>query len=115
MYHIDVNFTGEVVGNVSFTYDSAGLGLARFVIVHAPAYYDSNENQWVEGAKQEIHCVARNVAAEAIANGVSTGDKVMVFGALRLKSIYDDAGNVVDQINEVVIKDVGHSLVAEAL
>lgn len=111
MRNIEINFTGQVVEDPSPARSVAGFRTTNFVVRHIPTFYNNKTDQWTDAEETDFICIAWKDLAEKIVENIHAGDYVMVSGEYRTRKVFDEDGTVVDVVAELVVRDIGKSLV----
>lgn len=111
MRNIEINFVGQIIEAAEDVRSVAGFLSANFVVRHVPTFYNAEKEQWSNGEENDLNCIAWKDLAEKIVDRFAVGDYVMVSGEFRTRRLYDADDNVIDAIEEVVVRDIGKSTV----
>lgn len=116
MRDIPMSFTGVLMEEPVLQRTGAGTAFVHFFVRHIPTYWDPVSENWVDAEPNDINCVAEKDAAELIVDFTEgrRGVYVMVDGVFRSRRTYDDDGNIVDAISELLVHDFGPSLLRNA-
>lgn len=76
--------TGNLVGDPELRFTPGGVALVKFTIASTPRSFDRQSGQWSDGEPLFLTCTAWRDMAENIAESLTKGTRVVVFGRLKL-------------------------------
>jgi single-strand DNA-binding protein len=103
--------TTTIVGNLTehpeLRFTPNGAPVANFTVAVTPRVKDGDG--WKDGETSFFRCTAWRGLAEHLADSLSKGDRVLLFGTLRQRSWETDAGERRSTV-EVQVEEAGPSL-----
>ncbi|MFI2478691.1 single-stranded DNA-binding protein [Nocardia xishanensis] len=105
--------TTTVIGNMTadpeLKYTPNGVAVANFTVASTPRTYDRASNEWKDGAALFMRCSVWREAAENLAESLTRGARVILFGRLKQRNWTTDDGQKRSTI-ELEVDEVGPSL-----
>lgn len=100
---------GNLTTDPTLRFTSNGTPVANFTIAHTPRRYDKASGAWVDGDTLFLRSTVWGKQAEAVAESLTKGTRVVATGALSQSSYTDADGNTRTSI-ELEVDEVGPSL-----
>ena len=100
---------GNLTADPTLRFTSNGTPVANFTIAHTPRRYDKTSGAWVDGDTLFLRSTVWGKQAEAVAESLTKGTRVVATGALSQFSYTDADGNARTSI-ELEVDEVGPSL-----
>ncbi len=104
-----ITIVGNLVEDPELRFTPAGQPVARFRVASTPRFLDKNTNEWKDGDSLFLTCNVWRQAAENVAESLTRGMRVIVYGRLRQRS-YETKEGEKRTVYEVEVDDVGPSL-----
>jgi single-strand DNA-binding protein len=104
-----ITIAGNLVDDPELRFTPAGQPVARFRVASTPRFRDNNTGEWKDGDSLFLTCNVWRQAAENVAESLTRGMRVIVFGRLRQRS-YETKEGEKRTVYEVEVDDVGPSL-----
>lgn len=104
-----ITIAGNLVDDPELRFTPAGHAVAKFRVASTPRYLDKTTNEWKDGDGLFLTCNIWRQAAENVAESLTRGMRVIVYGRLRQRS-YETKEGEKRTVYEVEVDDVGPSL-----
>lgn len=104
-----ITVVGNLVADPELRFTSSGAAVANFRVASTPRRFDAQANAWVDGEAMFLTCNVWRQAAENVAESLTKGMRVVVYGRLRQRS-YETREGERRTIFEVEVDEVGPSL-----
>lgn len=104
-----ITISGNATSAPELRYGQSGVAVANMSVAVNERKFDREKNEWVEGEATFVRVTLWRDMAENAAGTVNKGDRVMVTGALKVRSYEDKEGNQRTS-TEIEVEDFGVSL-----
>ena len=104
-----ITIVGNVVADPELRFTPAGAPVANFRVVSTPRKYNSQTQQWEDGEAMFLTCNVWRQPAENVAETISKGMRVIVYGKLKARSFQTREGEN-RTVFEIDVEEVGPSL-----
>ena len=104
-----VTVIGNIVDEVELRFTPTGTAVANWRIASTPRTFDKDSQSWKDGETLWLSCSIWRQAAENVAESLTKGMKVIVYGRLKSRS-YDDRDGNKRTVFEIDVDEVGPSL-----
>jgi len=104
-----ITLVGNLVDDPELRFTSNGQAVARFRVASTPRVYDRQAGEWRDGESLFLTCTAWRQMAENVAESLTRGTRVIVYGRLRQRSYENREGERRTAL-EVEVDEVGPSL-----
>lgn len=104
-----VTVMGNLTADPELRFTPAGAAVANFTVATTPRYFDKKSEEWVDGETLFMRCAIWHDQAENVAESLSKGNRVMVWGRLVQRGWEDREGNKRVSV-EMQVDEIGSSL-----
>nr|WP_079405453.1 single-stranded DNA-binding protein [Streptomyces sp. 3211] len=104
-----VTVVGNLVDEPELKFTPGGAAVARFRIASTPRTFDRQTNEWKDGESLFLTCSVWRQAAENVAESLTRGIRVIVYGRLRQRT-YETTDGSKRTVFELDVEEVGPSL-----
>ncbi|MGW1740478.1 single-stranded DNA-binding protein [Nocardia sp. NPDC001965] len=100
---------GNLTADPELRFTPAGAAVANFTIASTPRVFDRQTQEWKDGEPLFIRCNVWRDTAEHVAESLTRGARVIVFGHLKQRSFETREGEK-RTVVELEVEEVGPSL-----
>lgn len=104
-----ITVVGNLVADPELRFTPSGAAVANFRIASTPRRFNRQTNQWDDGEAMYLTCNVWRQAAENVAESLTKGMRVIVYGRLRQRSFETREGDR-RSVFEIEVDEVGPSL-----
>ena len=104
-----ITLVGNLVDDPELRFTPTGQAVAKFRVASTPRYMDRQTGEWKDGETLFLTCNIWRQAAENVAESLTRGMRVIVYGRLRQRS-YETKEGERRTVYEVEVDEVGPSL-----
>jgi single-strand DNA-binding protein len=104
-----ITIIGNLCDDVELRFTPSGAAVARFRVASTPRFFDKATSAFKDGEPLFLSCSAWREMAESAAESLSRGDRVIVYGNLRMRSYETREGEKRTAL-DVDVQEVGPSL-----
>ena len=104
-----ITVVGNLVADPELRFTPSGSAVANFRIASTPRRFNRQTNQWDDGEAMYLTCNVWRQAAENVAESLTKGMRVIVYGRLRQRSFETREGDR-SSVFEIEVDEVGPSL-----
>ncbi len=104
-----ITMIGNLVDDPELRFTPSGAAVAKFRVASTPRYLDKATNEWKDGESLFLQCQIWRQAAENVAESLTKGMRVILFGRLKQRS-YETKEGEKRTVFEVEVDEVGPSL-----
>ena len=100
---------GNLTGDPELRFTPAGAAVANFTVASTPRTFDRQAGEWRDGETWFLRCSVWREYAENVAESLTKGASVIVYGRLVQRSSEDKEGNQ-RSVVEMQVEEVGPAL-----
>ncbi|CCF63629.1 single-stranded DNA-binding protein [Nocardia cyriacigeorgica] len=100
---------GNLTADPEIRYTPAGVPVANFTVASTPRVFNRAAGEWIDGEALFMRCTAWREMAENVAESLTRGSRVIVFGRLKSHSWTTEDGQRRSRI-DLEVDEVGPSL-----
>ncbi|MFK0233750.1 single-stranded DNA-binding protein [Streptomyces vinaceus] len=104
-----VTVVGNLVDEPELKFTQGGAAVAKFRIASTPRTFDRQTNEWKDGESLFLTCSVWRQAAENVAESLTRGMRVIVYGRLKQRT-YETTDGSKRTVFELDAEEVGPSL-----
>lgn len=104
-----ITLIGNLVDDPELRFTPAGAAVANFRIASTPRTYDKASGEWQDGEALFLTCTVWRGYAENVAESLTRGMRVVVWGRLKSRSYETKEGDK-RTVHEVEVDEVGPAL-----
>lgn len=104
-----IPLVGNLTADPELRFTPNGAAVANFTVASTPRNFDRQANEWKDGEAMFLRCSVWREAAENVAESLTKGMRVIVYGHLKARSYQDREGNNRTAF-EVDVLEVGPAL-----
>ena len=104
-----ITVIGNLTGDPELRFTPSGAAVANFTVANTPRTFDRQSNEWKDGDTLFMRCSIWREAAEAVAESLTKGMRVIVVGKLVQRS-YDTKEGEKRTVVEMQVEEIGPSL-----
>lgn len=104
-----ITIVGNLVADPELRFTPSGAAVANFRVASTPRRFNAQTNQWEDGEALFLQCNVWRQAAENVAESLTKGMRVIVYGRLRQRS-YETREGERRTVFEVEVDEVGPAL-----
>ena len=104
-----ITVVGNLTGDPELRFTPSGAAVANFTVASTPRTFDRQSNEWKDGDTLFMRCSIWREAAENVAESLTKGTRVIVFGRLRLSRWETESGEKRSMM-QLDVDEVGPSL-----
>lgn len=104
-----ITLCGNLVDDPELRFTTSGAAVAKFRVASTPRTYDKASGDWKDGESLFLTCTVWRQAAENVAESLTRGSRVIVYGRLKQRS-YETREGEKRTVFEVEVDEVGPSL-----
>lgn len=103
-----ITIIGNLTGDPELRFTPSGAAVTNFTVASTPRSFDKNTNEWKDGETLFMRCAVWRDAAENVAETLHKGDRVVVYGQLKMRQYEKDGEKKTS--TEMTVDEVGPSL-----
>jgi single-strand DNA-binding protein len=100
---------GNLTSDPELRFTPSGAAVANFTVASTPRIYDRQTGEWKDGDSMFLNCSVWRQVAENVAESLTKGTRVVVYGRLRSRSYETNQGEK-RTVFEVEVDEIGPSL-----
>lgn len=104
-----ITLVGNLVDDPELRFTTSGAAVAKFRVASTPRVFDKQVNEWRDGEALFLTCSVWRQAAENVAESLTRGSRVIVYGRLKQRT-YETREGEKRTVFEVEVDEVGPSL-----
>ncbi len=104
-----ITVIGNLTGDPELRFTPSGAAVANFTVASTPRTFDRQANEWKDGETLFLRCSIWREAAEAVAESLTKGTRVIATGRLVQRS-YETREGEKRTVVELQVDEVGPSL-----
>jgi single-strand DNA-binding protein len=104
-----ITLIGNLTADPELRFTPAGKAVANFTVASTPRYFDRQANEWKDGDALFQRCNIWGQPAENVAESLTRGARVVVYGRLKQRS-YETKEGEKRTVTEVEVDEIGPSL-----
>jgi single-strand DNA-binding protein len=104
-----VTIVGNLTADPELRFTPGGAAVTNFTVASTPRTFDRNANEWKDGEALFMRCAVWRQAAENVAESLTKGMRVVVYGQIKQRSFETREGEKRTVI-EMDVEEVGPSL-----
>lgn len=103
-----VTVIGNLTSDPELRFTPSGAAVANFTVASTPRKYNSSTSQWEDGEALFLRCNVWRQQAENITEGLTRGNRVIVYGKLVQRSFETQQGEK-RTVQELEVEEIGAS------
>ena len=104
-----ITVVGNLTADPELRFTPSGAPVANFTVASTPRNFDRQSGEWKDGEAMFLNCAVWRQAAENVAESLTKGMRVIVFGRLRSRS-YETREGDRRTVFEVEVDEIGPAL-----
>lgn len=104
-----ITVIGNLTNDPELKFTSTGVAYAKFSVASTPRVFDRQSGDWKDGEALFLRCTIWRQPAEHVAESLSRGARVIVYGRLRQHN-YDTPEGEKRSLYELDVEEIGPSL-----
>ena len=104
-----ITIIGNLTADPELRFTPSGAPVANFTVASTPRTFDRQSGEWKDGEAMFLNCAVWRQAAENVAESLTKGMRVIVFGRLRSRS-YETREGDKRTVFEIDVDEVGPAL-----
>ena len=104
-----ITVIGNLTADPELRFTPSGAAVANFTVASTPRMFDRQSNEWKDGEALFLRCSVWKEAAENVAESLSKGARVVVYGRLDQRSWENQEGERRSKV-EIIADEVAPSL-----